>query len=106
MIFPITLLLLSPFVAVAVMTIDRLIRAEHKSSRAASESARSPGPAKPRWLDFYRVAFVWLFRAPTWVQQDPEAQRLLRRLRICAAVWNVGVLIAFAVQMTLTGMRP
>ena len=104
MIFPAVLLLLSPLVILAVMTTLRLLEVEQRAMRpthSGSHAADNVG-----WLAFHRVAFLWLFRAPTWVQDNPEASRLLRRLRIYTALWNVGVLVAFAIQMARTGMRP
>jgi hypothetical protein len=104
MIFPGVLLLLSPLVFLAVMTTLRLLELEQRAmrlTRSGSHTAETVG-----WLAFHRVAFLWFFRAPTWVQDDPEARRLLRRLRIYTALWNVGVLVAFAIQMARTGMHP
>jgi len=91
---------------VAILTILRLVRAERAAVRTGSQRADGLPTGEGDWLAFHRIALVWLFHAPPWVQEDPEARRLLWRLRICAAVWNAAVLAAVAVQMAMTSMRP
>ena len=41
------------------------------------------------------VSVKWLFLTPSWARADARAQQLLRRLRICAAVWNCGLVATF-----------
>jgi len=45
----------------------------------------------------------WLFVTPGWALADSRARQLLRRLRICAAVWNGGIIAFWAVA--LVGLR-
>ncbi len=40
------------------------------------------------------VSFKWLFVTPSWARGDRRAEQLLRRLRICVAVWNGGLVTA------------
>jgi hypothetical protein len=93
------LILLSAFRA-----FDKLIILEWSQHRDAWERDGSPHPFYAAWpgkrsfkssLATQRCSFVWLFRTPAWIGSDPEAFRLLRRLRLLVGLWNVVVIPAF-----------
>jgi hypothetical protein len=110
-VFPYTLLLLSPAVVGAILTLDNIIRIEHDQH---PEQWKQDG--RPRYrrskgeqassLAYHRVAFVWLFQTPSWVRESAHLLGLLRRLRWLVGAWNVGVLAAAGAQMMMSGMRP
>jgi len=39
-----------------------------------------------------RCMSVWLIRTPHWVREDPEAARLLSRMRWFTLAWYIGVI--------------
>ena len=84
--------------------LDRLIRYEYHFQRGAWERDGRPvgfffRPPETSWLHssfaFQRCALVWLFRTPQWIRDDSVARTLLSRLRWCALVWNIGIIIFF-----------
>jgi len=88
------------------LTFDRLLRLEYEEHHA--EWIRDGKPdgiilhfQGGSWIygTFARnkVGFRWLFRTPGWMQASPQAMRLLRRFRVCVAVWNIGLLTLLAI---------
>ena len=101
----------------AFVTWDRLIQHEYAAHRPDWERDgrlvgmfwRPPetevlGPVSSLRVSWatHRAMFGWLFSTPAWAADDPEAVRLMRRLRLLVLVWNVGLLAVIAVGILLT----
>lgn len=115
-------LLLTVLVAVlvaALLTFDQIVRLEYSAHRSRWEKDGKPHgfswvPPESRmlrgwmvrpgsFLALNRLAFVWLFKAPEWIQGDQRAIGLVRRLRILVLIWNIGLIgvLIFVVQLVL-----
>jgi hypothetical protein len=83
---------------------DRLVQAEYAQDRLAWEADGQPrgflwrAPEctwfRSSWAT-NRVAFVWLFKTPTWAAPSATYCGWLKRLRISVLVWNVTILCLF-----------
>lgn len=52
-------------------------------------------------------ALVWLFLTPDWIRQHASTKLWLRRFRLCALVWNVGVLaMVWAGSLPYAALKP
>lgn len=47
----------------------------------------------------HRVSFAWLFQTPQWVENDVEATVFIKALRRNVLIWNVGILVWFALSV-------
>lgn len=77
-------------------TFDRLVRRQHDLHPEAWQAAGCPDgifwhpPGLTYWrrlrssLATNKCMLIWPLRTPPWIQSDPEAARLLKRLRILA----------------------
>jgi hypothetical protein len=84
-----------------------LVKLEHADHRPDREADGRPGgffrrPPVSGFRAALRSGFAmnvlslkWLFVTPSWARADARARQLLRRLRICVAVWNCGLVGAF-----------
>jgi len=90
----------------ALVLFDRLLQAEYGQHRPTWET--DGRPAGFFWraqecvlvtshLARARLSFVWLFRTPNWIQGSPVLAAILRRHRFAVLVWNIGILVWFAV---------
>ncbi|SRR6266568_3545047 len=112
---------LLPFLFTSFAAFTSLVKLEYASYRAEWEADGRPGgfsfwrPPISGFLATLRsgfsrnvLAMKWLFITPSWARADARAQQLLRRLRICVAVWNGGIVAAFvaAFVAAVVGLIP
>ena len=106
---PLAVLLLGmPLIILATLSFDALVRAQLERHRESWVADGQPVTILQRheqcsyglrnWLATHRCLFVWLFVTPTWVRGDGEATRHLRRMRTCAAAWNLGAMPLFVLS--------
>ncbi len=110
---------LLPFLIASFVAFTSLVKWEYANHRQEWEADGRPGgifwmpPVSGFWATlrsgFARnvVSLKWLFITPPWARADARAKKLLRRLRICVAVWNCGLVAAFtaaAVGLLRMGM--
>jgi hypothetical protein len=102
-----------PLVAIllyAFILLDRLLRTEYEHHRPAWEA--DGRPAGFFWrakecghltshLALMRVSFAWIFSTPAWVGNSAPVVARLRRLRFAVLIWNIGILIWFAMFLAL-----
>ena len=51
-----------------------------------------------------RLSMYWLFKTPQWIRHDVKAQKALRNLRIHTLIFNVGIIVWFAITIiTING---
>jgi hypothetical protein len=98
---------LLPFLIGSFVAFTSLVKLEYGSHRPEWEADGRPGglfwraPTSGLWQALRSgfatnvLSLKWLFITPTWARADARSQQLLRRLRICVAVWNCGVVAAF-----------
>ena len=105
------ILSLVPFLFGAFMTFDKLVRMLYEENRGAwVDSGRPRGffykPEELGWfggrIAFHKASLDWVFRTPDWAKDDDAALKLLSRLRLQVLVWNVGMIVFFAIFI-LTG---
>ena len=84
---------------------DQLVRHEYRLYRLAWERDGRPTgfffhPPEAHWFrsSFARtwVSMAWIFQSPDWVQEDAVAASILKRLRLCVLVWNLGCILLTA----------
>jgi hypothetical protein len=100
---PLMLVLLTAFIS-----FDSLVKIQHDQYPDAWQAAGSPWGFfwRPRGSgfagSFWRgwLSMKWTFVTPEWVRADERARSLLHRMRICVAVWNVGVVVVGVVTVT------
>jgi hypothetical protein len=109
------LLLLLPFAILGFKSFNELIHVLETSHADAWEASGRPSPVgfilnsgkqiRPENViaSFFSV-LQWIVKTPVWTQTDDRAQTLLRRLRICAVIWNVGFVL-FAINLA-RGLLP
>jgi hypothetical protein len=107
-------LLMLPFCAVLVygfISFDRLLRIEHEQNRPAWEVDGRPAgffwrARECSWmrsdLARGRLAFVWLFRTPSWVSDSAASTVALRRFRLAVLMWNIGVLLWLVILLSVS----
>ncbi len=112
-----TLAILLPFLFASLLAFTRLVEWEYANHR--TEWERDGRPTAPffrspvsGWWNTLRSGFAtnvvslkWLFVTPSWIRTDARALQLLRRLRICAAVWNFGIIAALGAGWLLIAAR-
>ncbi len=91
----------------AFLTFDELVKYEagnqpnqwRRHGKPAGFFWRPPASAYVSWAERLRggliypyLALAWLFYSPLWMRADANARRLLRRLRILVAIWNLAFL--------------
>jgi hypothetical protein len=55
-------------------------------------------------IAMWRLSLYWLFKTPEWIRNDVKAQKSLRKLRIFTLIWNVGIIVWFAITIiTING---
>lgn len=106
----------------AFLTFDQLIRLEYKNYKTDWEKDGMPYgffwiPPELRLFPWkglteyinknkimYKSALArgwlmlsWLFSIPGWMRGDPEARKLIYRLRVLTAIWNIGIVSIFLV---------
>jgi hypothetical protein len=103
-----------PFCAVLVygfISFDRLLRIEHEQNRPAWEVDGRPAgffwrARECSWmrsdLARGRLAFVWLFRTPSWVSDSAASTVALRRFRLAVLIWNIGVLLWLVILLSVS----
>jgi hypothetical protein len=111
MLFVVVFLVLgAPAIVVGEWTIYKLVHLEHERHRAQWEADGRPEgtwwypgkyPRLWRGLTKERTAAKWVRATPSWAREDPEALRLLGRLRICTASSLAAAAIALATQLLL-----
>ena len=52
-------------------------------------------------LAMQRLSLVWVFRTPSWLQNDSEAVDNLKKLRFYFMAWNLGIIIWFLTLVSL-----
>ena len=86
---------------VSLFTVDLLVRVQYASHRQVWEADGKPNgmlfrPPESEGMSsswaLQRCMFVWLFKTPEWMRQDPKALRLVFWMRISALIFNGGVL--------------
>jgi hypothetical protein len=87
-----------PIVIGAMLTFDSLVLIERERFPEVWASDGMPIPFYRARHEFARtvsagmasnkLSLLWLFSTPPWVRSDADAARLLRRMRILAAIWN------------------
>ncbi|MFQ5906982.1 MAG: hypothetical protein ACE5JA_10495 [bacterium] len=103
MVFPILLgfLLLSVLIA-SFLIFAQVVRLEYREHRTEWEKDGKPMGFfwKPPEsilvggsLGLNRLCFYWLFKTPEWIRQNAKGMSLLRWLRICGVIWNVGIIV-------------
>lgn len=108
MIVPVIMLPLFLVLLTAFITFDSLVKLQHARYPDAWQAAGSPWGFfwRPRGSgfagSFWRgwLSMKWTLVTPEWARADDRARSLLRRMRICVAVWNVGVLAVGVVMVT------
>lgn len=93
--FPLIVVLLTAFVS-----FDLLVKLQHSRYPDAWKADGAPWGFfwRPRGSGFAGAfSHGWLsmksvFVTPEWARADERARSLLRRMRVCVAVWNVGVI--------------
>jgi hypothetical protein len=91
---------------VGFVTFDSLVKiqhAEHVDAWLADGSPwgffwRPPGSAFAGTFSRGWVSMKWILVTPEWVRDDQRAKKLLRRMRVCIGVWNVGVLVTAVIH--------
>src|SRR5436190_21584352 len=108
-----TAIILIPLIALlfyAFVMFDRLLRAEYQQHRPVWETDGRPvgffwraqeSGLLTGHIARARLTFAWLFRTPAWIAGSPALVTMLRRLRFAVLIWNVGVLVWFAIFLTL-----
>ncbi len=102
--------LLIPFLIVAFIMFDRVIRYEYENHKNNWEKDGKsfgffwiPLENRKRFIFFpsfksswarNRLAFYWLFITPDWVKENKKIYKDLKILRFCVLVWNISILIA------------
>ncbi len=93
------LLLLSPVLIGAFLIFDRLVRLEYREYNGEWENDgkpigffwKPPGAMEDMLaIARTKLCFQWLFKSPHWMLQNPQAMSLVKWLRICVAIWNIG----------------
>jgi hypothetical protein len=109
----VTAIILIPLLAVlfyAFVVFDRLLRAEYQQHRLVWETDGRPAGFfwRAQECGFFkghiaraRLTLAWLFRTPVWIAGSPALVAMLRRLRFAVLIWNVGVLVWFAIFLTV-----
>jgi hypothetical protein len=96
-----------PILVYSLVMFNRVVRAGYETDRAAWEALGKPSGFfwRPPECTLFRsgwstnrLAFVWLFKNPSWVGRSAACQVWLRRLRICVALWNV-LVVAVAIYL-------
>ena len=111
------LLALAVFIAVAIVVVamiscDRLVTIERDRSPEQWEADGSPIPmlrrhagTTPDLLRMFattRCCFTWIFSTPKWARSDPNARRLLLRIRLLLVVWTFAAVPVLVVTFTLS----
>ena len=50
-------------------------------------------------IAMWRLSLYWLFKTPEWIRNDVKAQKHLRKVRIFTLIWNVGIIVWFAITI-------
>ena len=94
-----------PLLLYMFILFDRIVAAGYAQDRLAWESAGKPRGffwSKPECsyigssLARNRLSLVWLFKNPVWAAENSACRNWLKRLRICALVWNITVIFIVA----------
>jgi hypothetical protein len=111
----ILLIVLLPFGGFALYgfsTFDRIVRLECERFPEEWQRDGSPGviygtpaPGIPRtWrsgLAAQRCMLVWLFVTPEWARENPEANRAMRKFRVCCLLSNFVAVPLYGLTMML-----
>jgi hypothetical protein len=90
-----------PFAIYGIFLIEKIIRKLHDSYPNEWEKAGRPSGIfrNPPSINNIESAFsmlknitVWLFSTPAWIKDEAAVSSNLMQLRICALVWNVGIM--------------
>jgi hypothetical protein len=96
---------------IALLTFDELVKLEYQEHYDEWVQDGKPDGfwwchKESTWLRSSlarnKVSFYWLFVTPEWIKLSAQAKRLLRRLRICVAIWNLGIIISLAIAYLLS----
>src|SRR5262245_6350346 len=90
-----------PLVLFAILTFDQLVLLLRSAYASEWERCGRPRALLRRrsefpwsfsgWLAAQRCSFAWVFVTPAWARTDPNARRLLLRLRLLVGTWNLVV---------------
>jgi hypothetical protein len=112
--------LVAYFLAILISTLiafDKLIRLEYNDYRPMWEKDGRPRGAfwnapenrrrfginlRSEWA-YGRLNFIWLFVTPEWMVGNPQALRLVRRLRVLAFLWNTSFMAIIIILVVLAG---
>jgi hypothetical protein len=104
-----------PILLMAFVSFDRLVllqRACHgeaweRDGRPQSFFLRSEATERSlrSWLATQRCSLTWLFKAPQWAQDDPDARLPLARFRLFVGIWNLVVMPLFVGSVWTVGAR-
>ena len=95
---------------VSFRTFDELVRLEYQEHYDEWMRKGKPDgffwhPKESTWfgssLARNKLSFLWLFVTPEWIKQSSQARRLLKRLRICVAVFNLGIIVPLVIAAVL-----
>ena len=108
---PIPVIIAIPFLIMAFVLFDSLIRIEHDFHHDAWISDGRPAGMLWRtpectWIySYWRrniLMFAWLFTTPKWIQEGTEERKQLRRLRWCVLVWNVSIPLSLLIWFVIS----
>jgi amino acid transporter len=94
----------------ALVLFDRLLRAEYEGHRSTWLTDGKPSGFfwRARECDLItspfartRLSFIWLFLTPDWVARSAHLTSTLRRHRYAVLIWNMGVIMLFAMSLAV-----
>jgi hypothetical protein len=48
-----------------------------------------------------KFIYKWMFASPKWILNDLKAHKVLKKLRVCFFVWNIGCISFWIVPLVL-----
>jgi len=107
------LILFIPFLFTAFLTFDQIVKTEHGEFFGNWVDDGQPRgflwkpPPGPSWLGTGWAGqsrwFVWLFQTPPWAKSSTKVMGLLRCYRVCVLIWNLGIILWFAIAWLIRG---
>jgi hypothetical protein len=49
-----------------------------------------------------KLSSCWPLMTPDWTKQSTEGKKLIKRLRVCVAIWNLGFIAWLAILYVIT----
>jgi hypothetical protein len=93
----------------AFLIFDQLVKLEYRKYRTEWEKDGKPhgffwkppeSPLVRGAMATNRLSLYWLFRSPAWMKQNPSAVSLAKWLRICVAIWNLGIIVLVVLMLS------